>query len=295
MRRSDLDVVYHSIQSIEAIVAGRDMADLLVLMSCLCSSSFTSSDAEVVGQVGHTSSGQAVARSIISTLSTTVRLRQDLVSRLVAQLTTVLVQLVGLFRSLRVAVSATGGRAPLQIRAAQRQVPTWLDLEKEPLGIEEARLFARLLATITTRSTTASALSLPKKKADNKALSRAFSNHAAYVLIAYVRTLVGGGDSATTISSEVRTELLLGLMGLCDIVGEHQRDAAMMLLEQGERLLFKNVWNEWRRSGTRVYRIMLISKQHKCECNGSLLPRQETLQVDKLALVFISLTLDDVA
>lgn len=226
-------------------------------MSCVCSPSFGTFTEETpqAKQV----SGPAIAKSIISTLSTIVRLRQELVSPLVAQLTTLLVQIMGLFKSLRApaaSLSRGGGVSfQSQTRAAQQQVPSWLKVDTEPLGVEEARLFARLLTTTTTKSTTVSSLSLASRQQKSgdkhvtnnlkKTLSRAFSNHAAYVVIAYVRVLVGSGDSATTISTEVRAELMLGLMSLCEVVGEHQRDAAMVLLEQGERILFKNVWNEW--------------------------------------------------
>ena len=80
---------------------------------------------------------------------------------------------------------------------------------------------------------------------NNKAesLARPFSKHAAYVLQAYIEAL---NDPLCIIPSDTRKELEPGLFALCDMMGEHSRDALMVAsLDAGGKIVLKTIWREY--------------------------------------------------
>ena len=76
-----------------------------------------------------------------------------------------------------------------------------------------------------------------------ESLVRPFSKHAAYVLTAYIDAL---NDPLCFVSSAVRKELQPGLFALCDMLGEHNRDAMMVsALDAAGKATVKVLWREY--------------------------------------------------
>ncbi|OBZ78847.1 hypothetical protein A0H81_00559 [Grifola frondosa] len=76
-----------------------------------------------------------------------------------------------------------------------------------------------------------------------ESLARPFSKHAAYVLTAYIDAV---NDPLCFVSTQVRKELQPGLFILCDMLGEHNRDAMMVsALDAGGKTTMKALWKEY--------------------------------------------------
>lgn len=153
--------------------------------------------------------------SIISTtLIECIRLRRDFVSHYLPQLTMLLVRMLQEFQ----------GRSK-----AER--------ERE---LEEAKVFSRLLSSITAKSTSASIGGLPESKM--KSLAKSFSTHAPYVIVAFTRNMT----LPTFTRGETREELVRGIYELCDIVGPWQKNVMMdMLADEAERIVMRSLWRGW--------------------------------------------------
>ncbi|KAI0768505.1 Urb2/Npa2 family-domain-containing protein [Trametes elegans] len=176
-----------------------------------------------------------VFHGVVNVLSALVRLRRDLVLNTLPHLGQVLRQLASCLRSLR---PQLGGK---QRRLVVDTLPRWL-APAQPLAGAESKALARLLTTLTTK--TMVRVHGPAADAQKpEALARPFSKHAAGVLAAYVDAV---NDPLCFVSAQVRRELQPGLFALCDMLGEHNRDAMMVsALDAGGKATMKALWREY--------------------------------------------------
>ncbi|KAH9890919.1 Urb2/Npa2 family-domain-containing protein [Cubamyces lactineus] len=181
------------------------------------------------------STDATVFHGVVNVLSALVRLRRDLVLNTLPHLGFILRQLVSCLRSLR---PQLGGK---QSRIVLDTLPRWI-APSQPLSAQESKALARLLTTLTTKTMirTHSAAAETQKP---ESLVRPFSKHAAYVLTAYVEAV---NDPLCFVSSAIRKELQPGLFALCDMLGEHNRDAMMVsALDAGGKVTMKALWKEY--------------------------------------------------
>lgn len=147
-----------------------------------------------------------------------------------------------------------------QLGARQRELvtntfPYWITPGTVSAGPEEARAVARLLTTLTNKTVPRTFNSSSKRGGNTtinggdtserraESLAGAFSKHAAPVLAAYVTML---GDPLLVISSTMREALAPGLYALCEMMGEHARDALMASgLDATGRAALKVLWSEY--------------------------------------------------
>ena len=118
-------------------------------------------------------------------------------------------------------------------------LPRWIS-PAAPLGSEEAKAVARLLTTLTTKTTVRTHSNADAQKAES--LARPFSKHAAYVLAAYIEAM---NDPLSYLPADVRRELQPGLFALCEVMGEQNRDALMIALVDGGKTVLKGLWREY--------------------------------------------------
>ncbi|TBU64845.1 Urb2/Npa2 family-domain-containing protein [Dichomitus squalens] len=181
------------------------------------------------------STDSTVFHGIVNVLNALVRLRRDLILNTLPHLGFVLRQLVACLRSLR---PQLGGK---QSRLVMDTLPRWIS-PSGPLSGQESKALARLLTTLTTKTivrTHGAAADSQKPES----LTRAFSKHAAYVLTAYVEAV---NEPLCLVSSGIRKELQPGLFALCEMLGEHTRDAMMVsALDVGGKATMKVLWREY--------------------------------------------------
>jgi len=113
---------------------------------------------------------------------------------------------------------------------------------KHPLGPEEARLLARLLEMLTSKTTVRNnRVNTDVQKAES--LAKPFSKHAAYVLKAYIEAM---NDPLCIISSSLRKELQNGLYALCGMMTDYSRNAMMVsALDAGGKMTMKTLWKDY--------------------------------------------------
>ncbi|RPD63168.1 hypothetical protein L227DRAFT_573006 [Lentinus tigrinus ALCF2SS1-6] len=176
-----------------------------------------------------------VFHGVVNVLSALVRLRRDLVLNTLPHLGFVLRQLIACLRSLRPQLGAK------QSRLVMDTLPRWI-APAHPLTSQESKALARLLTTLTTKTM----VRVHGPAADThkpESLLRPFSKHAAYVLTAYIEVV---NDPLCVVSSAIRKELQPGLFALCDMLGEHNRDAIMVsALDAGGKATMKVLWREY--------------------------------------------------
>uniref|UniRef100_V5GGU5 Nucleolar 27S pre-rRNA processing Urb2/Npa2 C-terminal domain-containing protein n=2 Tax=Kalmanozyma brasiliensis (strain GHG001) TaxID=1365824 RepID=V5GGU5_KALBG len=212
----------------------QDMGALLQLFATLTGPSMADEPARALVHLERSELEVVRAKifgGMVSTLGTLLRLRQDLMSGFLPQLSLLLARLVTLFRQLR----NGGGASGSQRRTLRRDLPTWLDpVLVPPLGVGEARGLARLLSGLVVKSVPLAG----GGKAES--LAKPFGKHATGVLVAYLRCLTVQG---AVVDAEVRKELEVGMMTVCEVMGVRQRDAAMVgLLDSAGKVLMKRVW-----------------------------------------------------
>ncbi|KZT06756.1 uncharacterized protein LAESUDRAFT_774312 [Laetiporus sulphureus 93-53] len=177
----------------------------------------------------------AVFHEIVAILSGLIRLRRDLVTKTLPHLGMVLRQLTSSLRAPRPQLAAK------QTKMVASTLPRWINVH-QPLSAEESKTLARLITTLTTKTivrTHNQAAELQKPAS----LARPFSKHGAYVLVAYVEAV---NDPLCHVSTQVRKELQPGLFALCDMLGEHIRDAIMVsALDSGGKATMKAIWREY--------------------------------------------------
>lgn len=237
----------------------QDIGGVLQLFSTITGPSMTDEPSPTLLQLSAAERDAAKTKlfdGIVSTLSSLMRLRQDLVLGFLPQLGSLLARLTTLFRRLRRNDSATSATTAtttprieasgLQRRTLRRDLPAWLDPELvSPLTAQtEARTLSRLLSTLVVKNVSLKnrdSTTTSSTKAES--LARPFSKHATYILVAYLKSLT---SSYSVVPADVRAELEVGMTTICEIIGHHQRDAAMIgLLDSAGKVLLKRVWSEY--------------------------------------------------
>ncbi|SNX83764.1 uncharacterized protein MEPE_02472 [Melanopsichium pennsylvanicum] len=185
---------------------------------------------------------------VVSTLGSLMRLRQDLVLGFLPHLGSLLARLCVLFRQLRRACEGGVEASGMQRRALRRDLPSWLDpVYVTPLDASHhARALSRLLSSLVVKNvslkhrTSSQSTSTETGSAKAESLARPFSKHATYILVAYLRILTVPNSVVT---ADVRAELEVGMMTICEVMGTRQRDAAMIgMLDAAGKVLFKRLW-----------------------------------------------------
>ncbi|KDR84752.1 hypothetical protein GALMADRAFT_217814 [Galerina marginata CBS 339.88] len=177
-----------------------------------------------------------IFHKIISTISSLIRLRQDLVTRALPHLGLVLGQLVLSFRGCR---PNLGGKQTALVMATQ---PRWISPTR-PLAAEEAKALGRLLESLNIKTTVRVTTSFSHETQKAESLAKPFSKHAAYVLQAYIEAM---NDPLCVLPLELRKELQPGLFALCGMISEHSRDSLMVsALDAGGKTTLKALWKEY--------------------------------------------------
>ncbi|KZT74834.1 hypothetical protein DAEQUDRAFT_8826 [Daedalea quercina L-15889] len=223
-------------------------AEVLALLNGFCSdrpASVRPSDIStiwsIIGQLLSSSlehdqaTDPTVFQEIVSIVSALVRLRRDLVLNTLPHLGMVLRRLINALKEPRPQLGAK------QTRLVMNTLPAWISAEK-PLSAEEARVLARLMTTLTTKTI----VRMHGQNAESQkpeSLVRPFSKHAAYVLTAYIDAV---NDPLCHVATQIRKELQPGLFALCDMLGDHNRDAMMVsALDASGKVMMKALWKEY--------------------------------------------------
>lgn len=179
---------------------------------------------------------------IVAVVGALIRLRRDLVVHTLPHLSLVLRRLMMLTRKIRPQLGAK------QSKIVTDTFPSWLSAS-QPISVDEARALARLLTSLTTKTVPRAhvyghtSTSTESQKAES--LAKPFAKHASYVLVAYVDAF---NDPLCIINAEMRRELEPGLFALCEMVGEHSRDALMVsTLDSGGKTIMKSLWKDYER------------------------------------------------
>ncbi|KIJ21465.1 hypothetical protein PAXINDRAFT_177946 [Paxillus involutus ATCC 200175] len=173
---------------------------------------------------------------IVTIIGALLRLRRDLVVHTLPHLSLVLRQLMMITRSIRPQLGAK------QSKIVTDTFPSWIS-SSQPLAADEGRALARLLTTLTTKTVPRAYTHPPTESQKPESLAKPFAKHAGYVLIAYIDAL---NDPLCVMTTEMRRELETGLFALCEMVGEHSRDAVMMsALDSGGKTIMKALWKEY--------------------------------------------------
>jgi hypothetical protein len=166
-----------------------------------------------------------VYSAIVTSLSSLVRFRRDLLTPMLAQLSALLARLI---RTLKLRMSHAIG-------APQRSAESQASLAGK--ATELARLFVGLSTKNAPVTLRGKAEQKPMTKAES--LARPFARHAPYLLVAYA-------DSAAEMSIDVRAALKPGLFALCGMSGAPARDMIMItMLDTVEKEVLGAVWKEW--------------------------------------------------
>lgn len=202
-----------------------DMGSIWTLLSRFLSASRTHDDNTTV-DIFHKS---------VTIVGALVRLRRDLLTANLPHLVTILQQLMLSMRRVRPHIGAK------QMALVTDTQPRYINV-KNPLGMEEAKLFARLLEMLASKTTVrTNYTSQDAQKAES--LSKPFSKHAPYVLKAYIEAM---NDPLCIIPSSLRKELQSGLYALCSMMKDYSRDAMMVsALDAGGKTTMKALWKEY--------------------------------------------------
>ncbi|KAF8845403.1 hypothetical protein BDN67DRAFT_961740 [Paxillus ammoniavirescens] len=174
---------------------------------------------------------------IVTIIGALLRLRRDLVVHTLPHLSLVLRQLMMITRSIRPQLGAK------QSKIVTDTFPSWIS-SSQPLAADEGCALARLLTTLTAKTVPRTYTHPPPTESQKaESLAKPFAKHAGYVLIAYIDAL---NDPLCVMTTEMRRELEPGLFALCEMVGEHSRDAVMMsALDSSGKTIMKALWKEY--------------------------------------------------
>jgi hypothetical protein len=176
----------------------------------------------------------AIFYEITMIVGALIRLRRDLVALTLPNLGMVLQQLIATIRRPRPQLGAK------QTALVTDTLPRWVN-SAFPIGPEEGKALARLLETLTTKTTIRSHSATDVQRAES--LARPFSKHAAYTVKAYIDAM---NDPLCILPAELRKELRPGLFALCNMLNDHNRDAMMVsALDAGGKTIMKNLWTEY--------------------------------------------------
>ncbi|KAF9243805.1 Urb2/Npa2 family-domain-containing protein [Melanogaster broomeanus] len=176
---------------------------------------------------------------IVTTIGALVRLRRDLVIHTLPHLSLLLRQLTMLTRTTRPQLGAK------QSKIVTDTFPSWIS-SSQPLSAHEGRALARLFTALTTKTVPRAHAHPPTSSTEpqkSESLAKPFAKHAGYVLISYIDAL---NDPLCVMTPAMRRELEPGLFALCEMVGEHSRDAIMLsALDSGGKTIMKMLWKEY--------------------------------------------------
>ena len=110
-----------------------------------------------------------------------------------------------------------------QSKLVSSTFPFWIT-PTQPLGVAESRALSHLLTALTTKTVPRTHIQSTSANETRKAesLAKPFAKHVRYVLMAYIDAM---DDPLCLMSPDVRQELQPGLFSLCEMLGEHSRDA----------------------------------------------------------------------
>ncbi|EMD41711.1 hypothetical protein CERSUDRAFT_128752 [Gelatoporia subvermispora B] len=224
LRREVMEFVSRNTNDRPALIRETDLSSVWSLMGTL-----------LAGTDSHDeTTDPAVFQQVVGTVSALVRLRRDLVLLTLPHLGMVLRLLILSLRSLRPQLGKK------QSKLVTDTLPQWIE-PGAPLGAEDSKALARLMTTLTTKTLVRThGTSAQEQKPES--LARPFSKHAAYVLTAYIQAM---NDPLCFMSAPIRRELQPGLFALCDMMGEHDRDAMMVTLDAGGKATLKALWREY--------------------------------------------------
>lgn len=174
-----------------------------------------------------------VFHKIITSISALVRLRRDLMVSVLPHFSLVITKLISLIRSCRPQLGSK------QTDMVMRNFPRWVAIG-QPLGPAEGRMLSRLLETLIVKTVVRTHVSSKLQKAES--LAKPLSKHAAYALAAYIEAF---NDPLCIIQMEIRQEFEPGLYALCEIMGEHARDALYVSLDNNGKAVLKMIWKEY--------------------------------------------------
>lgn len=293
-------MILGTVQAVETVCHGRsiilrptDAGLLLALLSSILSHKGRVGTRHIAVQGSAVADARAIFSSVVGTVGTLIRLRKELLLPILPHVAIVLSQLPALLRK-----PAPGLTGTQRCRVLET-MPDWLadawsidegddvalasevegdaDPSQEVLGESHAREFSRLLEGITAKTTSGrsrreGAVSGGHGATANKvdSLSRPFSKHAVYVILAYIHALLDGSSSGMTslgslglgmgmgdiasssvsyLDRRVKRELLVGLCNLCGIIDESERDWVLVsdLLDEAGKSVFKEMWRMWER------------------------------------------------
>lgn len=291
-------MILGAVQAVETVCHGRsivlrptDAGLLLALLSDVLAHKSRAGVRHHALQSSTVADARAIFSSVIGTVGTLIRLRKELLLPILPHVAIVLSQMPGLLR--KPAPGLTG----IQKSRVLETMPDWLadawnvgdvddldlandvegaaDSSHEVLGESHAREFSRLLEGITAKTTSgrsrreAAAVGGHGGAAGKvDSLSRPFSKHAVYVILAYIHSLLDGsssgmasldglgmgmgefaGTSSSYLDRRVKRELLVGLCNLCGIIDESERDWVLVsdLLDEAGKSVFKEIWRSWER------------------------------------------------
>ena len=122
--------------------------------------------------------------------------------------------------------------------------PSWIT-PTQPLGVTECRTLSRLLTALTTKTVPRTHIQSTSVSETQKAesLAKPFAKHVGHVLMAYIDAM---NDPLCLMSPDLRRELQPGLFSLCEMLGEHSRDALVAsTLDSGGKAVMKVLWKEY--------------------------------------------------
>ena len=177
-----------------------------------------------------------VFHEIVTTLSSLVRLRRDLVITTLPHLSNVIRRLLFALRGPRPLLGAK------QYAIVADSFPVWVK-PSHPLGVEESKNLSRLLTLLSAKTLVRVHHGPSAELSKPESLARPLSKHVACILQAYFEVL---NDPLCVLPADVRRELQPGLFVLCDMLNEHTRDALMVsALDASGKAAMKGLWREY--------------------------------------------------
>lgn len=188
----------------------------------------------------HERTSEPMYACLVSILTTVVRVRQDLVVVTLPHVSQLLRRLISALASPR---PQLGSRQYLEVVNSLPCFVSPLSNGTGGLGVESARMLARLLSAFTTKP--------PKvtrgRAKEQTSLLRPFAHHAPSVLLAYLELL---GSPLSFVSMDLRIALQPGMFALCAVCGDRGRDSVMAgaagsSLGSSQQIALKSLWQEF--------------------------------------------------
>ncbi|KAG9011257.1 hypothetical protein FRB93_003058 [Tulasnella sp. JGI-2019a] len=217
-------------------------------------------------------SSSSIFTTLTNILISMIRQRRELLSNHLPNFTHILCLMMSSLRSLRDTLGSQkvvlGAKT---VEVARIGLPWWISLNggHYELTDNDAKAFGRVLTTLTTKTVGREGFGGAGKgrrgvgkegSHKSESLAPVFSRHAAFVLIAYLKTITdsnssgssrsGGAASAgvgllTTLSRPTREALEEGVYTLCGLVGDHGRSWVLQSLNADGRVVLKSLWAEY--------------------------------------------------